>query len=251
MVYIAVFSGRILSREIRARMVRLLSVLAVVLTLAACDTGTGGTRSTASATVTLSAPTVSPTTADLPNLASPSRTPTTTATLSAVPPVGCSRAEIADLLTRFFDAQGRGDTAALRSFFPQQGSPPGGPDGVTTHFQWYAVTDADPQQGRRPFVAYRLEDLWPYFAARHAQRERLQLTRLDVNNFTTDGVANIGYAIAREADDRPSHALSGKGAVNCRDQTIIVWSMGVSAEPPLIAPGVATPATPPRGTATR
>lgn len=159
---------------------------------------------------------------------------------TSTPPVGCAPAEIADLLARLFAAHSRGDLTAVRAFFPQQDSPPSGPDGVNTHFQWFSVTDFAPQQGRRHFSARSREELWAYLAARHAQRERLQLDELTINNHTPDGVAAIGYLLTRESDDLPPHSLSGKGAVNCRDRTIIVWSMGTTPVPPRVTPGAAT-----------
>jgi hypothetical protein len=233
------------SQEGWARMIRLVSLLALVLSLVACSTGTDDTRPVPlAATATgIPIPPDTPTatasaTATPPATITPSPTPWPTPT----PPAGCRDQEITDLLTRFFAAHSRGDAAAVRGFFPQQGSPPGSPDGISTHFQWFSVTDFDPQQGRRHFVAYQLEDLWPYLAARQAQREWLHLTRLKVNSMTYDGVAHIEYALAREADDLPPHAISGKGAINCKDQTIIVWSMGSDPAPVTVTRPPATPA---------
>jgi hypothetical protein len=230
-------------------MARFLPLLALTLILTACSTGAGGARppSPAATATATPAPADAPTATSGATGTSPlTVTPSPVVWPTPTPPVGCSQAEIADLLARFFAAHSRGDLAALRRFFPNQDSGTGGPDNITTHFQWFSVTEARPQQGRQHLSVYRLEDLWAYFAARQEQREWMQLTRVTVNEVTPDGVAQIVYALAREADDLPPHAMSGKGAVNCKDQTIIVWSMGPGA-----APVLATRPATRSGTATR
>lgn len=227
-------------------MVHTLALLMLALTLTACSTGAGSRVQTA----TIAATTVPP----VPTEARPpeetrvaiaaatgiSTTPTATLIPTPTPPPGCSGDEITAFVERFLDVQGRGDTAALRPYFPQQGSTSGSPDHLPNHFQWYSMTEGDPQRGRQHFVAYRLDDLWPYFAARHQQHERFQLVRLTNALVSYDGVANIGYTLTREADDRPLHGVSGKGAINCKDQTIIVWSMGTGAVVPATPDGTAT-----------
>lgn len=238
-------------------MARLLSLLVLTLLLAGCETGTDNSRPTVvaatataaraptgTATFAVSAPTLTPAPEATPRVPTPAPLPTT------VPPPGCSPAEVADHIARFFAAHSSGDLAAVRGFFPRQEPGAGGPDGVPTHFQRFGVGDVDSQGRVRRFSTSRLEEVWAYLTERHAQHERYLLMRLRINNITNGG-ANIAVTLTREADDLPPHAMSVQGAMNCHDQTIIVWLMGIAAEPPLVAPAGATPTGLPRSTEER
>ena len=128
-------------------------------------------------------------------------------------PRGCSLSEVTHLLLRFIDAFNRGDQDELTHFF----------DAST--FQWYSVGEGRVDQGGSFFVAYKLDELFPYFAARHQQRERLRLLGLEVNAHWREATVGIGYFIERYADDLGQRPAHGKGAINCTKQTISVWSM--------------------------
>lgn len=141
-------------------------------------------------------------------------------------PAGCSPRQVAELIMRFLDAFNRGDQVQLATFF--------GAD-----FQWYSMTEGSTtdKNDYRHFVAYNRDDLMSYFVRRHAQHERSQLLTVDVGHgedSTGRSFVNIGYSLTRTADDLrpgwggPEKLVVGKGAINCKDQTIFVWSMGMS-----------------------
>jgi hypothetical protein len=126
-------------------------------------------------------------------------------------PAGCnSPHDTAMLVSNFLDAFNRGDNRHLGRFF--------GPD-----FMWYSITKPE-----RNFVAYSTGELLKYFEARHTQHERLQLASIDVRGPGWHGGVDLVYTLTRQADDLGSQrqALRGKGAVNCKDRSIFVWSMG-------------------------
>jgi hypothetical protein len=129
-------------------------------------------------------------------------------------PDGCTPEDVADLKMGFLDAFNRGDQAALTAFFPAEAKPPGAVE--PGEFHWFSAPG---------FVAYSRDQLLPYFAERHAQHERLQLLQLEVSTSWHLGV-DIVYDIARQADDIPAHVAGGKGAIDCEERTIFVWSMG-------------------------
>lgn len=149
-------------------------------------------------------------------------------------PAGCTPRQVASLLMRFTTAFNRGDRAALTRLFPEQ-DPPGRarePDG--TVFRWYSVTEVT----GRTVAFYDLKDLFPYFARRHLQGERLRLLSVDVGPSSRREAVGIGYALRREANDLPpnlSPYAHGKGEIDCRRQRIYVWSMGHGGREPVVA----------------
>jgi hypothetical protein len=114
------------------------------------------------------------------------------------------------LIADFLSAFNRGDKPQLGRFF--------GSD-----LMWYSVTEPE-----RNFVASSQGDLLSYFEARHSHHERLQLVSIDVRGPSWHGGVDLVYTLTRQADDLGPRGqfLLGKGAVNCRDRTIFVWSMG-------------------------
>ena len=146
-------------------------------------------------------------------------------------PAACTPTEVEAFLGRFFDAFNRGDLAALRTFFPDEATGRGVPDHTGEKFVWYSVNDQRPDGSRRHFVAHDLPTLWAYFAERHAHHETLRLANVLVRK--QDAMtANLTVFVHRAADDVPPEAgdppgqATGKAVVNCRDQTIRVWSIG-------------------------
>ena len=137
-------------------------------------------------------------------------------------PAGCSPREVAQLIMRFFDAFNNGDQEVLGSFFFKSG------------FEWYSVTEGNPKERGRHFVAYTPDDLLVYFVERHKQNERLRLLMVDVAGPSWHGGVDISYVLNREADDLwpglggPERIAEGKGAINCQDQQIFVWSMAMN-----------------------
>jgi len=161
-------------------------------------------------------------------------TPTVQASVrnSSPLPEGCALDETVRLLTDFLDAFNRGDAAALPRFFPKEGVYPYSDQ---RGFQWYSVTD---QNGH--FVTYDPAELPVYFATRHEEHEYLQLLELEVAA-SEEPCVSIVYRLGREADDLPSHEVRGKGAIDCDDHTIFVWSMAQPIRDPALRARRATP----------
>lgn len=162
---------------------------------------------------------------------------------------GCDPAGVARTVTAFMAAFNAGDQARLADFFAPLGSDgadgvrdPGNPD----QFQHYSVTEVleritgTPPPPWRHFVARNRAAALAYFAARHAQGERLELLMLGVapGVATTPTVVDISYVLRRVAADLPpvlggpGRLANGKGVINCRRGQITVWSMGMG---PLVA----------------
>lgn len=142
-----------------------------------------------------------------------------------VHPPHCNAEAVTGLITRFFDAFNRGDQTALARFFPAQAAGAMS-NGQRTQFQWYSVTEGNPQAGGNNFTARNLDELLAYFARRHGQHERLELRSLQINGRGWHGGIDFQYALTRAANDLPARVVEGKGSINCDDQTIFVWSMG-------------------------
>jgi hypothetical protein len=154
-------------------------------------------------------------------LTAPIGTPTPTPEVSVrrgsgpLPP-DCTADETAAIVTGFLDAFNRGDASDVRRFFPEVVA---FPDTTKPGFQWYSVTDE-----RGHFVTYDPAALPAYFAERYEQGEHLRLLRLEVSASWHPGV-DIVYRLDRQADDLSPHEVAGKGAIDCADRTIFVWSM--------------------------
>jgi hypothetical protein len=131
-------------------------------------------------------------------------------------PGGCALEEVVTFLTGFLDAFNRGDKAALARFFPTVAAYP---YADKPGFQWYSVTDL-----RGHFVTYDPAALPAYFAARHQQHEQLQLLELEVAGSWQPRV-DIVFHLRQQADDVPPRTMIGKGAIDCDERTIFVWSM--------------------------
>lgn len=153
-------------------------------------------------------------------------------------PAGCTRSEAAQTVERFIAAFNQGDQGQLDRLFGAR-------------FMWYSVTEGDVQNGGRGFIAYgpkengvvaapppagsaiavgTRDSLLPYFAERHTHGERLTLRSFDGRYEALRNIYNFGYRLIREADDippglgGPDHLAGGKGAIDCTDQTIMVWT---------------------------
>jgi len=78
--------------------------------------------------------------------------------------------------------------------------------------------------------------LLTYFAARHAQHERLRVVELVINAAASGPMtAAINFRITRTADDLPETTFGGKGGVGCAHGVIYLWSAGG------LSGGLATP----------
>ncbi len=136
--------------------------------------------------------------------------------------VGCDRAQTRALVIRFVNGFNRGDARTLNKVW-----------GSKDWFKWYSVSN-DPGK-RIEGESMRRDTLLSYFAARHAQRERLTLRTLQIGAYSI-GNRDFTYSLWRNADDLPDGPVvyDGKGASSCVVGRLIVWSMGVSNETRLV-----------------
>lgn len=138
-------------------------------------------------------------------------------------PQGCNPDEVAQLIMRFLDAFNKGDQEILEGFFALAGE------------RWFSDTISEEEH----FTTYTQAELLDYFTLRHQNNDRLQLIKVNVS---PRGLreADITFQMTREADDiEPgkngrNRYVQGKGAIFCRTQKFMVWSMGTA--PPNISP---------------
>lgn len=145
-------------------------------------------------------------------------------------PLHCRPEQVGRLVVDFFAAVNRGHLAdIMRAFTKKNG--------------WYSVTEGNPRNGRRHFVAYRPAKLRSYFKARIRQHERMHLVEIDVGYERPGNLGHVAYSLIRSADDLDGYAeeAAGKGAIDCASGRIAVWSMGQIKKP---IPGNLCPGTP-------
>jgi len=146
-------------------------------------------------------------------------------------PSGCSPREAAQLVVRFLDALNRGDPSQLAGFVFR--SPVSG----SGQSQWFSVSE----DGVRPFAAYDLNSFLAYASERQQRHERLQLLAISVTGPSWHGGVDIVYTLTRYTSDRrpalpwltrggQDRAAAGKGAIDCANQAVQVWSMTVTGE---------------------
>jgi hypothetical protein len=131
-------------------------------------------------------------------------------------PATCTASEVETLVGRFVEAFNAGDTAALDRLFAPEPA-----------FEWYST--GGPGERLDPIARDR-PSLLPYFTARHARGERLDLRSLTFNGNTTGSrtYGNFVYSLVRSADDLEPTDYRGKGAALCyrnRADELFVWSM--------------------------
>ena len=128
--------------------------------------------------------------------------------------VGCTPAQTRTLVGTFVAAFNRGDRRALDATWASK-----------AWFKWYSVT-TEPG-ARTPQDSARRDRLLPYFADRHAARERLSVTRLKINGVSGGGYRNFEFSLMRSADDIPGGPVAylGKGAATCSTGRLFVWGM--------------------------
>lgn len=136
-------------------------------------------------------------------------------------PEGCQPNNVATLLLSFLKAYNTGDVNALNHVFAEQ-------------IEWYSDGDGNLNvEGKSVdfFTTYERAEMFPYFASRQEQQERLTLLWLSVVPKTWHGGVDIVYTLRREADDLESgedgrsRLAGGKGAIRCPERKIFVWSM--------------------------
>lgn len=126
---------------------------------------------------------------------------------------GCSPEKVAAIIIGFMEALNKGDI-----------------DGVLSHFGkgfvWYSAP-VGPAAERKNESIYSVSELEAYFKTRIAQKERMQLQKLNINS----GRVDFGLYLHRTADDLGWGAgdIVGKGMLDCQQGTISVWSLGDEA----------------------
>jgi len=152
-------------------------------------------------------------------------------------PAGCDETAIRGVVHDFIAAFNAGDQAGLARVFPAKGSDGDHPwTGDPDQLRWFTLTSANPATGVDALNIYTREKLLTYFAARHAQHERLRVVELVINAAASGPMtAAINFRITRTADDLPETTFGGKGGVGCAHGVIYLWSAGG------LSGGLATP----------
>jgi hypothetical protein len=132
-------------------------------------------------------------------------------------PASCGVNEVLLILNTFVEAFNRGEDPA-RFFATSSG------------FQWYSASG----RGRANIAIDRRGDLAAYFASRHSAGERWSHLTLQ---YSGEGQAypraDFGFLITRSGPDLAELTAAestlgqtqGKGALNCRDRLILVFTM--------------------------
>jgi hypothetical protein len=125
---------------------------------------------------------------------------------------------MARLITDFFAAYNQGERNAA-SFIEFAGVPGDG--------GWYSVSQNFDRDRSRHFVARDDSTLRQYFARRYRQHEEWALRELRVVDYSS-GLAHIESRLRLRADDLPHRGIGmhGKGAVDCKNRKLGVWSVG-------------------------
>jgi hypothetical protein len=140
-------------------------------------------------------------------------------------PAGCQPRDVAGLVTRFVDAFNEGDTKQVLNYFAESGD-------AQTNFQWFAV-NGRARNGKRPhFVARSRGQLEMYVSGRHRAGQRLHLLVIGVgpSGISSSSAATTFalWAGGGTLVDERSALFEGKAEINCLNQTIYVWTMGVT-----------------------
>lgn len=153
-----------------------------------------------------------------PSTAPPSVTLSPSSVASPAP-IACGTEQVTQLVSAFIEAFNAGNDPA-RLFAP---SPePGVSEQIrfTSRFQWYAANGG----GLPTVTVAERKDLAAYFARRHAANEHITLLSLTTLHTERYPRADVGLLVTRTAADLgPLGDVDVKTAINCRDQTILVW----------------------------
>ena len=158
----------------------------------------------------------------------------------------CSPRRVARALADFFDAFNRGDRARLEALVAD-----------ASRFQWYGVNQRGRLRSESFLAVGSVSDLpgapakserpklFPYFAARHRQHERLRLVTIAVTDIpprtwfskVNERVAGFQYTVVRTADDLArlgggNRTGGGKGAISCRDKRLLLLIIGLGTRKP-------------------
>lgn len=132
----------------------------------------------------------------------------------------CHPENVGSLVANFFAAVNGGEADRVT-------------DSFTSELGWYSVTEGNPRNGGRHFVAYEPSKLRTYFEDRVSHNERMYLIEIDVAYERAGNLGHVAYSLLRSGDDLTEYAAEagGKGAIDCKSGRIEVWSMGQGPKP--------------------
>jgi hypothetical protein len=126
----------------------------------------------------------------------------------------CDTKGARQLVDSFVDSFNRGDAKQLDRVVA-------GPE----RFVWYSTDSPGQRFGEE---AYNRSTLMSYFAGRHDQHERLQLSSFRFNGIYGMGLGGFEFELIRSAaDGGAATPYVGKGVIDCASapHTLVVWSM--------------------------
>lgn len=99
-------------------------------------------------------------------------------------------------------------------------------------FQWYSMTEGDPEDGGRHFVTFKRTELDEYFERRASHGESMKLIELSIDYEKKRDSSHIQYLIERRADDTAQYGtmVTGKGVIACEEGKIELLSMGMAED---------------------
>ena len=132
-------------------------------------------------------------------------------------PTACQPEAVGELIVRFLQKVNAGTDPT--SFF-------------ASSFQWYSMTEGNPDDGGRHFVTFNRDELEDYFERRAGHDESIKLIELSLNYEAERNISHITYVIERTADDtaRFGTMVTGKGDIACAEGKIEMLSMGMAKD---------------------
>ena len=147
-----------------------------------------------------------------PTAAVPSVIVDTTGSQEPQAPESCSAEAVRNLADEFLRAYTAGEPGLTERFFAP-----------ADEFQWYSEPP-----GRLKADAYDRSTLDAYLYRRHIEGDELELVEFVFNGYRAeDETSHFGFFALRDGTER----LDGKGAVDCRSGSFIVWSLGPNPGP--------------------
>lgn len=144
-------------------------------------------------------------------------------------PAGCSPAEVAAILVRFFDAWSRGNGMVLKKMLAPETkdeSVPLSSRAEEGYFTWFGInpTPGGIAEGSGS-GGYTVASVLATAAARHEKSEVIQVLRISYGSASYGTGIDLSFDLARDADDIPAHLMGGKGAITCNTSRITVASI--------------------------
>lgn len=101
----------------------------------------------------------------------------------------------------------------------------------------YSVTEGNPRESGRHRVVRDRDDLAAYFGQRVLANEHLELVSLRIKFDPDRNLGHMSLVVRRTADDLAGLGIgnadiaTGKGAIDCGDGKIVVWSIAMRKSP--------------------